>query len=393
MKNKVPKLRFPEFSGEWEEKKFREIVKINQGLQIAISERYDSDGVNRYFYITNEFLKKNSEKKYYIENPPESVLCKDDDILMTRTGNTGQVVTGVNGAFHNNFFKIKYDKVITDKRFLYYTLTSNKIQNMIIKLAGASTIPDLNHGDFYKIKSSYPLLPEQEKIASFLSEVDIKIEKLEKKKELLSQYKKGMMQKLFSQKLRFKDESGNDYPEWEEKRLGEICSFFSGGTPKSTEKRFYQGDIPFIGSGNISDSFAEKFITEEALNSSSSKLVKKGDLLYALYGATSGEVALSKIAGAINQAVLCIRSCENIVFIYNFFKLNKRVILDTYLQGGQGNLSAQIIKELEINLPSLPEQEKIANFLSTIDEKIELVKEESEKNKEFKKGLLQQMFV
>ena len=117
---KIPKLRFPEFSNEWEKKKFKDITKINQGLQIAISERYSDDGEDRYFYITNEFLKKNSEKKYYIENPPKSVLCDQNDILMTRTGNTGQIVTGVSGAFHNNFFKINYDEQVLDKNFLYY---------------------------------------------------------------------------------------------------------------------------------------------------------------------------------------------------------------------------------------------------------------------------------
>ncbi|MGL5964210.1 MAG: restriction endonuclease subunit S, partial [Fusobacteriaceae bacterium] len=114
-----------------------------------------------------------------------------------RTGNTGQVVTGVNGAFHNNFFKIKYDKIIMDKRFLYYTLTSDKIQNIIIKLAGASTIPDLNHGDFYKIKSSYPSLLEQEKIANFLSSIDRKIELVEKELERNKEFKNGLLQKMF----------------------------------------------------------------------------------------------------------------------------------------------------------------------------------------------------
>lgn len=201
-------LRFKDENGndypEWEEKKFKDISKINQGLQISISERYSENAENRYFYITNEFLKKNSDKKYYIENPSKSVLCNQNDILMTRTGNTGQVVTGVSGAFHNNFFKINYDKKVIDKNFLCYILTSNKIQNTIMKLAGASTIPDLNHGDFYKIKSYYPSLPEQKKIADFLSTIDEKIEVLEKKLEELKEQKKGLIQKLLTGDVRVK---------------------------------------------------------------------------------------------------------------------------------------------------------------------------------------------
>lgn len=189
----VPQLRFPEFEGEWENRAMRDFTKINQGLQIPISERFHEKADDNYFYITNEFLRKGSEKSYFIKNPSESVICYKDDILMTRTGNTGQVVTGVHGAFHNNFFKIKYDKTC-DKWFLYYFLISHKTQHTILKLAGTSTIPDLNHGDFYKITLNTPSVSEQQKIASFLTAVDEKIQQLYRKKELLEKYKKGVMQ-------------------------------------------------------------------------------------------------------------------------------------------------------------------------------------------------------
>ena len=190
-------------------------------------------------------------------------------------------------------------------------------------------------------------------------------------------------------KLRFREFEG----EWVEKELGKIATFFSGGTPTSTNKSYYSGTIPFIGSGKINDYEVEQFISEEALSNSSSKMVNKGDLLYALYGATSGEVAISKINGAINQAVLCIRSEENIYFLYYWLLFKKESIIVTYLQGGQGNLSAKIIKSLKLNLPSLAEQTKIANFLSSIDKKIEQVNRQIEESKGFKKGLLQGMFV
>ena len=122
-------------------------------------------------------------------------------------------------------------------------------------------------------------------------------------------------------------------------------------------------------------------------------MVEVGDLLYALYGGTSGEVSISKIKGAINQAVLCIKTSENKQFLYQFLKFDKERIITTFLQGGQGNLSAQIIKNLKIKFPSEKEQTKIANFLSKIDDKINTVTEKIETTKTYKKGLLQKMFV
>ena len=128
---------------------------------------------------------------------------------------------------------------------------------------------------------------------------------------------------------------------WEEIILKQNCSFFSGGTPTSTKKEYYNGDIPFIRSGEIHSNTTELFISNLGLENSSAKMVHVGDILYALYGATSGEVDISKINGAINQAILCIRSekIEN-VFLKNLLLKLKFHITSTYLQGGQGNLSA-----------------------------------------------------
>jgi len=141
---KVPNLRFPEYEGDWEVKKLGEIVKINQGLQIAISERSTENQSGSYFYITNEFLKADSGKKYYILNPPKSVICTEKDILMTRTGNTGQVVTNVSGVFHNNFFKVAYPEYI-DKVFLYNFLKLKSPQIAIKE--GLQSTPDINKFD------------------------------------------------------------------------------------------------------------------------------------------------------------------------------------------------------------------------------------------------------
>ncbi len=221
MKN-VPELRFPEFEGEWKEKKFGEFTKTNQGLQIAISDRKTEFTPGLYFYITNEFLKPNSKTRYYIANPPESVIAKKSDVLMTRTGNTGKVITGVKGAFHNNFFKIQFDQSQYNRLFLFEVLKSPKIKNKILSLAGTSTIPDLNHSDFYSITSCYPTINEQQKIGDFFSKLDRQIELEEQKLEKLEEQKKGYMQKIFSQELRFKDENENGYPDWIFEELNNI---------------------------------------------------------------------------------------------------------------------------------------------------------------------------
>ena len=167
--------------------------------------------------------------------------------------------------------------------------------------------------------------------------------------------------------MRFPEFTG----EWEKKQLQEECSFFSGGTPSSSNKEYYDGDIPFIRSGEIDAQHTELFLTQKGYNNSSAKMVEIGDLLLALYGATSGEIAINKIHGAINQAILCIRSPYNNVFVKSIWKKHVLHILQTYLQGGQGNLSADIVKKLSFYFPSNREQDKISEFVALVDQRIE----------------------
>ena len=157
---------------------------------------------------------------------------------------------------------------------------------------------------------------------------------------------------------------------WKSRKLRDIATFFSGGTPSSQNRSYYGGEIPFIRSGEISSDSTELFLTQAGLNNSSAKMVEVGDLLLALYGATSGEISLCKIKGAINQAILCIRTVEDKTFIKGWWEKHKQSFLQSYLQGGQGNLSADIVKRLPIELPSKAEQTKIARLLSILDERI-----------------------
>ena len=161
---------------------------------------------------------------------------------------------------------------------------------------------------------------------------------------------------------------------WEQRKLGEVSSSYSGGTPLATKKEYYNGTIPFIRSGEINSNSTELFINDLALNSSSAKLVNEGDILYALYGATSGEVGICRLKGAINQAILAIQPFEgyNNIFIANWLKNKKKHIVNTFLQGGQGNLSGTIIKLLNIRFPNNLEQTKIGNLFYNLDSLIAL---------------------
>ena len=138
----------------------------------------------------------------YIDQYTASVCCNKDDVLMTRTGNTGIVITGVQGVFHNNFFKINYDKSILEKGFLVDFLKQSHVQKIISAKAGSSTIPDLNHKDFYSIPISYPSTLEQKAIAQILSDMDTEIATLEKKRAKYKALKQGMMQELLTGKTR-----------------------------------------------------------------------------------------------------------------------------------------------------------------------------------------------
>jgi len=377
----IPALRFPKFEGEWVLKKLEDVCVMKAGKFISAAEIEDEfkDGLNPCY--------GGNGLRGYVHSYTNSGRFS----LIGRQGAYCGNITLSDGIFHATEHAVVVTpekNIVTD--WLYFALVLLRLN----QYSTGQAQPGLSVSTIKKVKLHYPpSLPEQQKIASFLTTIDNRIQALEKKKNSLEQYKKGVMQKIFTQEIRFKDEDGKDFPEWEEKKLGEVCKFFSGGTPKSTNKRFYSGDIPFIGSGNISDSMVNSFITNEALNNSSAKLIECGDLLYALYGATSGEVAISKLTGAINQAVLCIRTKENKNYLFQLLKFNQEKIVKTFIQGGQGNLSAKIIKELKFSLPSIPEQTHIANFLTALDKKIALVNEQIEKTKAYKKGLLQKMFV
>lgn len=182
--------------------------------------------------------------------------------------------------------------------------------------------------------------------------------------------------------------------DWEQRKLGDVSDSYSGGTPTADVSEYYGGQIPFIRSAEINSVITELFLTEGGLKNSSARLVEMGDILYALYGATSGEVGRARLTGAINQAILAIKphGGYDSEYIAQWLRKSKHSIIETYLQGGQGNLSGAIVKELSVDFPTLKEQQVIGAFFKQLDHLITLHRCECKKLICIKKSVLENMF-
>jgi len=224
---------------DWKIELFKDIFSVNQGLQIAISRRHKYPTINSKKYLTIQFL-NDGKKVEYVSDYSNGVCCVEEDILMTRTGNTGVVVSGVNGVFHNNFFKIKFDEQTLNREFLIFFLKNTKTQRRIMRKAGTSTIPDLNHNDFYSLSIPLPpTLKEQKAIAKALTDVDKLISNLDRLIAKKKAIKRGMMQELLTGKTRLGDfgkgkgykqsELGLIPEDWENCTFNEVVDGFSSG--------------------------------------------------------------------------------------------------------------------------------------------------------------------
>ena len=172
------------------------LIKVSQGLQIPIEKRKNDKGRNRYKYITIQYL-NGSKKEEYIENPNERVICNKEDILMTRTGNTGQVITNVEGVFHNNFFKMDYDRKIINKEFLIKYFENELIYKDIIRRATTSTIPDLSHSQFYKMSIDLPPITLQNQFSEIVKQIDKQKFEIEKSLKETQELYESLMEEYF----------------------------------------------------------------------------------------------------------------------------------------------------------------------------------------------------
>ena len=288
-------------------------------------------------------------------------------------------------------FKINEDEYTP---YVAMALNNAKMDQQLKRLVSSSVRMDgllnISFEDYMSVTLHLPSFIEQKHIADFLKKLDGRIDYQERLITSLKKYKRGVMRAIFRDKAILFSET----TKWKSVRLGDECTFFSGGTPKSTESSFYGGEIPFIRSGEIHGTKTALFLTDDGLKYSSAKLVSKGDLIVALYGATSGEVDISKIDGAINQAILCIRpKLVNRTFLKYLLEDSKDDILNTYLQGGQGNLSAEIIKNLVFDIPDDRSQSAVVDFLDMIDQRISKSLMKLESLATLRSALMQQLFI
>lgn len=377
---------------EWEIKTLGEVStkKGEYGINAA-AVPYDSK-LPTYIRITDitDDLTYDSSKKVSVDDEESGkYYLYERDIVLARTGATvgkSYLYNPKDGMLVFAGFLIKFSiSEEYDHHYIFSNLNTSFFRNWVQITSQRSGQPGINAEEYALYPIPLPPLPEQQKIAQILSTQDKVIQLKEKLIEQKKAQKKYLMLQLLTGKQRLEGFSG----EWEQKIIGNFTNVFSGGTPKTNVKDYYNGNIPFIRSGEIGNSITELFISQEGFDSSSAKMVNEGDLLLALYGANSGECSISKQSGAINQAILCIRTEENIIFLFHYFSESKEKIVKEYLQGGQGNLSAQIIKSIKILLPPLPEQEAIANILTTADKEIDLLQKDLDQEKLKKKSLMQ----
>ena len=329
---------------------------------------------------------------------------KTGDYLISKR----QVVHGANGIvpshLNNAIVSNEYLVSIGNKNITTDFLTIiSRLPSMYRKFFLSSYGIDIeklvfNVEDWKKRTIRVPGVSEQNQISIFYKQIDSTIALHQRKLTLIEQLKQTYLQVMFPQGqdsipiLRF---AGHSEP-WEQHKLGEISESYSGGTPSVAIQSYYGGSIPFIRSAEINSKNTELYLTEEGLNNSSAKLVDVGDILYALYGATSGEVGISQINGAINQAILAIKPKieYDSNFIMQWLRRQKMSIISTYLQGGQGNLSGSIVKDLALYAPTKQEEQtKIGSFFKQLDDTIALHQEKIAHLKVLKSTLLNKMFI
>jgi type I restriction enzyme S subunit len=314
-----------------------------------------------------------------------------DFVISLRSFQGGIEYSEYEGLVSPAYTVLKATKPIADNFYRAYFKTLDFISRLNGAVYGIRDGKQIGFDDFGDLAIHYPPVEEQQQIAEIMATCDRVIELKQQLLEEKRRQKKWLMQKLLDPNSGVKL-SGFESGKWRKIVIGEECEIFSGGTPKAGKDEYYTGGtIPFIRSGEIAENKTELFLTRDGYNSSSAKMVEVGDLLYALYGANSGECAISQINGAINQAILCVRPkhIERKVLYYLLCAKKERIIA-TYLQGGQGNLSAEIIKKLIVELPVDKEhQSRIVEILRMADQEIICCESELAEWQQKKKALMQ----
>lgn len=285
-----------------------------------------------------------------------------------------------------------------DPAYSVFLFQSKSYRSQVVKLGQGAIRANIGQKDLARVCILVPPLAEQKKIAQILSTWDKAISVTEKLLANSQQQKKALMQQLLTGKKRLLDENGVRFSgEWKRVKLGAIADMNSGGTPKSTVEEYYGGNIPWVSISDMTSNgkwiaTTEKYLTELGLNSSSARIYPKNSVLYAMY-ASIGECSIAAVNLTSSQAILGIRpkDCLNYEFLYFYLTSLKEKIKLQGQQGTQSNLNAGMVKEFELDLPSIREQQKIAAVLSAADAEISTLEKKLACLRDEKKALMQQL--
>lgn len=376
----IPKLRFSEFSDAWELNRLD-----NYCNKIASGKSKKNDNGEYFLYGSTGIIGRTNE---YSNN--------GNYILIARVGANAGLTNRVSGKFGvtDNTLVLKMDNN-TDINFILLLLHKYNLNRLIF----GSGQPLITGGQLKSLKLNFPSKKEQEKIASFLSKVDTKIELLNNKGQSLLKYKKALIKKIFTQEIKFKKDDGSQYLDWEEKKLGAI-SDVRDGTHDSP--KYHDSGYPLITSKNLLTTGMINFnnvnliLEEDYININKRSNVDIGDILFGMIGTIGNPVIVRNKGFAIKNVAL-IKENVNLlnIFLIQYLKsfFIKKQFYEQNTGGTQKFIALGVVRSLIVKLPCIEEQTKIANFLSSIDKKIEEAQKQIKDTKEFKKALLQQMFV
>lgn len=383
MERNVPKLRFKGFNDEWKEKKLGEITTLTDGVHFTPD--YVESGVP---FWSVETIVSGVKPKYITKKAHELAIkrCqpRKNDILITRIGTLAKskvVEDNSDFSIYVSVALVKSAKEFNSYYLKQYFDTKYYYKEFLSKSLLTATPKKINMEDLKATKVKLPLLQEQERIANFLTKVDKIIEKQDEKVKNLEKYKKGMMQKIFSQEIRFKDENGEEFPEWEEKKLGDLAKITTGNC--NVDDSVVNGKYRFFDRGIES----VKFLNEYFLDSEAIIYPGEGSSFLPRY--YKGKFALHQRCYAIYNFNISI----DIKYIFYYMQLLNNYFLRQAVGTTVPSLRQDNFNKCNIMLPCFYEQQKIVNVLINIDNILDKENSKLEELKQWKRGLLQQMFV
>ena len=387
-----------EIPSDWNIMKLSEVAEIVMGQSPDSSSYNDTEDGVAFFQGKTEFGRINPVVKKWCNNPTK--ISKPLDILISVRAPVGDVnINNIEACIGRGLGAIRATSS-SNYKYLYYAI--QKYNNQLKKASQGSTFEAINSNDLKGLKLPIPHIDEQEKIALILSNVDEQIDNVDALIEKNKELKKGLMQTLLTKGIghtKFKTTEIGEIPEeWEVKKIIDIATTTSGGTPSRAKKEYYENGIyPWVKTGELYNKYiseTEEYITEDALKKSSAKLVQEGAVIIAMYGATIGKLSIAKRSVTTNQACCSIICNDNICYNeYLYYRLDfeKENIINLGAGGAQPNISQDIIKSYKLAIPSIVEQQRIALILSEIDEKIDEYENKKQQLEEIKKGLMQQL--